>query len=652
MTGDQGNDIGHLGVALEKLRTRLLDTTLRNRLLNYRESARDIAIVDEMPDRVFHHLVEEGLPFYFDAVTAEPELQDQGDKGEDNDDGESQGVGRALPRSIDAQDVEKKYADDCLQTPFSERELERRLRKLYLEHRTLLEETGANALFLALGFLLWKEVGSEQRSIKSPLLLLPVRIEKDRGIGASVYRLSFDDAALDSNYTLLEKMRHDYGVRLPEIADESTPEAYWRQVEAAIASHHSAGWCVKREISLGLFRFHKQIMWHDLDPRRWPSHAPLVDKPIVQRLLLGPRQGDLRPTQVTEEYAACEGKEEFALISDADSSQYSAIVDALKQNVSLVIEGPPGTGKSQTITNLIAAAINSGKTVLFVAEKMAALDVVFDRLRLAGLDDFCLQLHGLKTAKKELLQTLKKRKQKRAESPKHAELRRGELEAARAELIGVSNALQKTIGPENLPLHEAVWRIERLAQHLPEGFAPIEFAGMKTIDHANFVHGRNLLNHLAKEWGSIPVEARAAWKGYRPHANAADRAPQIMQAVTEIDDASRTVIKWFAVEDASKEIPNRESSRTIARPPTCSCSPGPVRERRAYWCTASPISYASVGNPRVASSRSHTTVMRRMRFGNACAPLWATRRTAWLYLRAMASRCGLRVQRFKRVRTR
>src|SRR5206468_5882639 len=94
-----------------------------------------------------------------------------------------------------------------------------------------------------------------------------------------------------------------------------------------------------------------------------------------------------------------------SLIYDADSSQHSALVDALAGK-NLVIEGPPGTGKSQTITNLIAAALVSGKTVLFVAEKLAALEVVRNRLDKAGLGLFCLELHSHRTQKKEFLEDL------------------------------------------------------------------------------------------------------------------------------------------------------------------------------------------------------------------------------------------------------
>ncbi|WP_159189817.1 AAA domain-containing protein, partial [Escherichia coli] len=109
------------------------------------------------------------------------------------------------------------------------------------------------------------------------------------------------------------------------------------------------------------------------------------------------------------------------LIDDADSSQHSALIDAIRgQN--LVIEGPPGSGKSQTITNLIAAALLNGKKVLFVAEKMAALEVVKRRLDRAGLGQFCLELHSHKTHKRKVLDDINARLVSQATMPTMEEI--------------------------------------------------------------------------------------------------------------------------------------------------------------------------------------------------------------------------------------
>ena len=98
---------------------------------------------------------------------------------------------------------------------------------------------------------------------------------------------------------------------------------------------------------------------------------------------------------------------DMAVPTSADSSQLAAIYLASKGE-SFVLHGPPGTGKSQTITNLIANALYNGKSVLFVAEKMAALSVVQKRLAKIGLDPFCLELHSNKAQKRAVLSQLEK----------------------------------------------------------------------------------------------------------------------------------------------------------------------------------------------------------------------------------------------------
>lgn len=563
-----GDARNYLKETLEKIRSRLLDKTRRNRLLNYKESARDVAVIDEMPDQVFARLVEHDAEFYFDAIVVEEE----GDQSRLDLDGDSETlINRELPHSVHSDpDVEERYRDNRLQTPFSDRELERRLRKLYLDHRTHIQETGANCLFLSMGFLSWTDRQDDTIGIRSPLILLPVRLERDRGFGSAVYRLVFDDEALDTNYALAEKLLHDFDLRLPSLTDEIHPEDYWTQVEAAIVSRERDGWRVRREMALGLFRFHKQIMWHDLDPERWPGHSSLVDSRLVQRLIVGPGERDTPPGQITAEYSADDEISEETqstptLVLDADSSQYSAIVDALQNSESLVIEGPPGTGKSQTISNLIAAAMYDGKTVLFVAEKMAALEVVYKRLARMDLGDFCLQLHGLKISKKEVLKSVGKRLEKRSTAGALTELRecRSEYDSSRQDLIALSKALRQPIGPESKATHEAIWRVERLRMELPNDFAELSVVDPGGYDYKSFTETKNLLDALAKEWALIPEEARSAWKGFSA-GSLRDRhvlriVASIEETITELD----RLALWASEHGLSAEAPSVLSSMRL-----------------------------------------------------------------------------------------
>jgi len=543
---------------LEKTRSRLLDTSRRNRLLNYRESARDVAIIDEMPDQIFEHLYHNGGHFYFDAYSEEASDQAQTSLLIR----EHREPDRTLPASAHtAEGVDRRYTDNRLQTPFGEKELERRLRKLYLEHRTIIGETGANNLYLAIGFLQWHVSPVDRLALRSPLMLLPVRLEKERGPGVATYRMVFDDQALDTNYSLLEKLKNDFDITLPRLQEGQSPEDYWQSVEAAVAPMREEGWTLLREVALGLFRFSKQVMWHDLDPGRWPKHTPLTDKAIIRRILVGPGEGEAPPGQLIHEYSpdddnGDEAVPDLSLIRDADSSQFAALVDGLGREDGLVIEGPPGTGKSQTIANLIATALDQGLSVLFVAEKMAALKVVYDRLAKAGLDHFCLQLHGLKTSKKELLQSVTDRINHRVAKPGELASRKQELETIKKELIEFSHALSEPVGPEQLPLHRLAWRVELLRQSLPDGFQPLSVENPAEITLEAFHRARNLLNDLGREWAAIPPEARAGWRGFLPQEYDDSQEPRLRETIDKAIQSVERLVAWLEAKDTADVAPS------------------------------------------------------------------------------------------------
>ncbi|MBN4048222.1 DUF4011 domain-containing protein [bacterium AH-315-O15] len=550
-------DRTYFDLALEQIRTKLLDKTRRNRLLNFKESARDIAVINEIPNQVHERLVIEGNKFRFQALS-------DSDEGGDEEANESS---RELPQAQDDVLTDARYRDDRLQTPFKEKELERRLRRLFLEHRTIIEETGANNLYLAIGFLRWRNDREETLlAQRAPLMLVPVRLEREGGAGTAQYRLAFDDEALDTNYSLLEKLKQDFGLTLPTLSDEHAPEDYWREVDEAIREKKRDGWDVVREMAIGLFRFQKQVMWHDLDPKRWPAHSPLVDKELVRRILVGPSPTEPEPGILSGDYHQDDPEQplpSIRLIHDADSSQFAALVDALTREDGLVIEGPPGTGKSQTITNLIAAALSDGKTVLFVAEKMAALDVVYRRLDERGLGDFCLQLHGLKTGKKELLESISTRMDRRAKHPDDLEQKRELLEKARRDLTDTSIALSRPAGPEGRRLHDVVWHVERLRQLLPDNFTPVELPDLSNPSSSRFMQARQMLEELGSEWAAIPENARKAWAGFQPLKFSDSDAGTLAEAIEECVSATTRLQDWLGSSQAGSNLRNTEVSTIL-----------------------------------------------------------------------------------------
>lgn len=364
------------------MRQKLLDLTHRNRLLNYKESVRSIRIIDELPDEVFSLLVSDGKGMEFLPI---PESQEQKENQEQPPLLSTTTPSNVQKNSIQQDEVDrrnelpdpthkkKRHQDTRLQTPFTAQLLERRCKRLLNESRTAIEETGSNLLHLAIGFLEWYEDDTSTEINRAPLILVPVQIERtriNRSTNCYTYAISYNDEDIETNISLAEKLDHDFDLILPEFGEEITPESYLAKVKKMIKN--KPHWRVAREMVLGLFSFSKILMYKDLDNDKWPDKANLTDHKNVTQILVGKEAGLKTEDRIYgEEYVIDldPRANKIPLILDADSSQHSAIVDAFCKEENLVIDGPPGTGESQTIANLIAAALIEGKTVLFVAEK-------------------------------------------------------------------------------------------------------------------------------------------------------------------------------------------------------------------------------------------------------------------------------------------
>ncbi|MEQ3513526.1 DUF4011 domain-containing anti-phage protein Hhe [Pseudoalteromonas sp. BZB3] len=418
--------------SLQSIRNRLLDLTGRNRLLNFRHGSTGfIRVIDEMPDQLAENILE-GSPFTFIPIE-EPkvdELVRHGYISFDEQDREQRikpspnakewaklkGFNTNFELPLTERSKQAKHNDKNIQSILYPRELEAQLRNIRTKANTAIEETGANILYLAFGFLEWYEDENSSVPRLAPLYLIPVRIERaslNKELGTYTYTIEYTGEDIIPNLSLREKLRHDFHLELPELNEDTLPEHYLSEVEKLLLRHKQA-WKVKRFSTLAMFDFGKLLMYLDLDPARWPQDKTNIQShPILQQFFAkqGSDEKGSGSSFFSEEYlidSLEEIHEKYPLIDDADSSQHSALVDAIKGK-NLVIEGPPGSGKSQTITNLIAAAMSQGKKVLFVAEKMAALQVVQSRLARAGLGDFCLELHSSKTQKKQVYENLAKR---------------------------------------------------------------------------------------------------------------------------------------------------------------------------------------------------------------------------------------------------
>lgn len=418
--------------SLEAVRRKLLDLSGRNALLHYKHPKNNcVRLIDEMPDQIFTELSNDRL-FCLIPVPSPTERQLIDAQYIEYDPATNAVIKQTYPTAAEwakrlglstnfdlpeknAANVElASHQDNDLQTLLFAPELEARLRSIKSKADIALQEVGANVLYLVLGFLEWYETDTSELPRLAPLFTVPVQLEKatlDSREGVYSYTLRQKDDGFLTNVTLREKLKIDFSLDLPFIEDEQLPEEYLERITQVIIKHKPR-WKIKRQATLALLDFAKQAMYEDLNPEKWPSRNNIVDHALIRQFFSSaPIEGDGSASGYAGEHAIDSIDtihQQFPLIYEADSSQHSAIIDAASgQN--LVIEGPPGTGKSQTITNLIAAAIANGKRVLFVAEKMAALEVVKSRLDKAGLGDFCLELHSHKSNKLQVLNDIHNR---------------------------------------------------------------------------------------------------------------------------------------------------------------------------------------------------------------------------------------------------
>ncbi|WP_442587480.1 DUF3320 domain-containing protein [Pedobacter sp. AW31-3R] len=391
---------------LEASRKELLDLGLRNPLLNYKTpKGKGLKIVQEKSEFIFDILARQNKAMTFLGI---PEK-----KGSKNPE-DLADVEKELPESPELpelpeleQPTDESYQDTKLQTAETEQKLQTRLLNTYYFARTSIEEQGVNILYLALGMLKWFDTGNTETVRSAPLLLIPVELE--RSSAQERFRLKYTGSDIGANLSLQAKMKADFNISIPDLpeSEDINVPLYFDSIREHIAKAQL--WTVEDdEIELGFFSFGKFMIYNDLDTSKWPeADQPGLHKNIIALFEKG-FQADYQSDD--EDQKDLDGETNanaLFKVVDADSSQMQAIL-AVNEGHNLVIQGPPGTGKSQTITNIIANSIGQGKKVLFVAEKMAALEVVKRRLDSIQLGEACLELHSHKANKRDLLNELKR----------------------------------------------------------------------------------------------------------------------------------------------------------------------------------------------------------------------------------------------------
>lgn len=418
---------------IDQWKSRLLDLSLRNRLLNFKETKSTLCILSAAPEHVEDELAAEREL----SLQPKPKLMSE-------DDPRNAATYTKQQRTDALNDhLRDELAHGRLRTGLDESENSRRLTELYRAARVALEENGTNTLFAAVGFLEWRETEHSDRILRAPLLLVPVELKRKSVLEGFTLRRIDEETRL--NVTLMEMLRQNFQKEIPGL--DPLPEDDSGVNVARVfqlfrdAVRDLAGWEVKTEIWLGQFSFTKFLLWKDLADRL----DELTRNRIVKHLVhdAGTQYpnppDDITPSRLDDQFHP----RDIFCPRSADSSQLAAVMAAAAGH-DYVLEGPPGTGKSQTITNIIAHCLSQGKRVLFVAEKRAALDVVHRRLREDGLEPFCLELHSNKTGKADVLaqfdRTLKFIEQGSASDWDH---RTAEMEKLRASLNAYTRALHR-----------------------------------------------------------------------------------------------------------------------------------------------------------------------------------------------------------------
>lgn len=405
-------------------RRRLLDLSLRNRLLNYKDSKTSLPLVGARPGEI-EDVLEEAKRL--ELVARAESL-------------------KAMEGEERAEEVTRYLERGRLLVDLGSAEFEKRVIEIYRRNRQVEHESGASALFLALGMLRWFEAPASETARLAPVLLIPVTIERESVSGP--FRIARNEQEPLLNVTLAEKMEIDFGLKLPRYRELPEDES-GIDIDGILRSVLERVKDVERfdvvwEACVGIFEFQKFMMWLDLTE----NAEKLKESAVARQILEGAEASEEafgagsvfpRPEELDKTRAA---REDLSVV-DADSSQLAAVFAAI-DGESFVLQGPPGTGKSQTITNMIAQLLGREKTVLFVSEKKAALEVVESRLREVGLGPFTLEVHSDRASRAEIVRQLEEPlkyawERGPAEWERHAE----RLEAERGELNAYAEAMHE-----------------------------------------------------------------------------------------------------------------------------------------------------------------------------------------------------------------
>ena len=504
-----------LRTALEEARRGLLDLSTRNRLLSLPKpgTSRGVIILDDEDADFALGALQAGRAFGFEASAAAPDTAAvEASPGKPR---------RARSTKVKAEGItaaksdatrEDYQRDDKLRVQLPPTDLTRRLRDIMQDARTAREETGVPTLYLALGALIWRDPATPETERRAPLALLPVALERE-GVSQN-FKLRGAVGDIAENLSLREMLKVNFKTALPDFDADTYSPTGWAESIATLVTELEH-WHVDADaLALGLFSFAKFLMWRDLGPEENPG---LADHPMV-RALVGGEVLSIPPVFADDADVDAEiPVERLDHVMDVDGSQALA-AEAVRRGGHVVIQGPPGTGKSQTISNIIAQAVLDGRSVLFVAEKLAALEVVKRRLESIGLGAACLELHSEKQSKRAVLDELRATLAlpMPPKPDRDAVVRR--LGSLRGRINRHAAAMRAEVGASGLALHQVIGALVALRQR---GVAAPDFSlDVAGWDAAGIEARRDAVKLLADYAAS--GGAQSPWRGVMADIGPAD----------------------------------------------------------------------------------------------------------------------------------
>ncbi|MGD6933672.1 MAG: DUF3320 domain-containing protein [Candidatus Bathyarchaeia archaeon] len=474
---------------VEDWKSRLIDLTRRNNLLYFHVTRRgNLAVNKPDAETIFKELVikKKHLEFW---MPPEEEEKQNGTQTESAEEHKKPGPNQLVNENLKRADLERVLKN--------------------LQRRSLLDyrERGVRILYAAFGRLNWVDSETKE-NVHSPLVLVPLELTRETiRKPFEVYVPPVEDEAI-VNPALQVKLKTEFKIDLPAAPEDwetQTLADYFNAVAQAVAQ---MGWTVESTVDLGLFSFHKLVIYKDLE-----SNADLVTQHPIIRAIVGIKDEKLVLDQLPDEKDVdkIQTPEKTYQVLDADSSQRVSIEYALRGQ-SFVMQGPPGTGKSQTIANIIAECIAHGKSVLFVSDKMAALEVVYKRLSEVGLAHFCLELHSSKANKQEVVAELKRSLDEHLVPRKLPSAHEFEtMKTYRDNLNGYVTALHEKRQYLQKSAYDVLSIIASL-ERVP--YVAVGLTGLSTLTPQKISELEGLTSELSKVW-QVVEEPDFPWSGYR-----------------------------------------------------------------------------------------------------------------------------------------